>query len=105
MSVFVAARKTKEIAIRKIHGARPRDIVTLLSGVFSRWVLLANIIAWPVAYFIMSQWLMQFAYKTRMKWETFLISGVSALVVAVLTVSMQTIRASRLRSVEALKHE
>ena len=71
----------------------------------TRWVALANLIAWPVAWYIMNQWLGNFAYKTTIHWWVFILAGSIALVIAIGTVSWQAIKAATANPVEALKHD
>jgi putative ABC transport system permease protein len=105
LASFSTERRIKEIGIRKVLGASVPSVVFLLSGEFTRWVLAANLIAWPAAYWIMQGWLERFAYHTRPGLPVFLLSGVGALLVALLTVSCQSVRAARADPVESLRHE
>jgi putative ABC transport system permease protein len=105
LSAYIAVQKTKEIGIRKVLGAKPSEIVVLLSKDFSRWVLLANIFAWPAAYYASRMWLQGFAYRIRLGVGPFLIAAASALVVALLTVGFQSIKAATANPVEAIRHE
>jgi len=105
LASFVADQKTKEIGIRKVLGASVPGIVGLLSMIFTKWVLLANVIAWPVAWFAMDRWLQNFAYRVNIGIWTFLISGLMALVIALLTVSYQAIKAALANPIKAIKYE
>jgi len=105
LASFLAERRTKEIGIRKVMGARVSGIVILLSKEFSKWVLTANIIAWPIAYFIARKWLQGFAYRTSLSWTVFLVSALAALLVAVLTVSYQAIKAAVTDPIKSLRYE
>jgi putative ABC transport system permease protein len=105
LASFTALQRTKEIGIRKVLGASVSGIVLLLSKEFAKWVLLANIIAWPVAWFAMSNWLENFAYRTEISPWLFPVSGVIALIIALLTVSFQAIKAAIANPVNALKYE
>ena len=102
---FTTERRTKEIGVRKVLGASVPGIVTILSKEFVKWVLVANIIAWPIAYFTMNRWLQDFAYKTRLTIWTFIFSALFVLLIALLTVSYQSIKAARSNPVDALKYE
>jgi putative ABC transport system permease protein len=102
---YVAERRTKEIGIRKTLGASVAGMVVLLTKDFTKWILFANIIAWPVAYFAMNKWLHNFAYRIDMSWWMFALAGGIALVIAFLTVSWQAIRAATANPVEALQYE
>jgi putative ABC transport system permease protein len=105
LSAYIAAQKTKEIGIRKVLGAKAAEIVVLLSKDFSRWVLLANLFAWPAAYYITEKWLQGFAYRTRLGVGPFLLASVSALAVALLTVSVQSVKAATANPADAIRHE
>jgi predicted permease len=105
LASFTAEQRTNEIGIRKVLGASAPGIVVLLSKEFVQWVLVANALAWPAAYFIMRNWLQQFAYKTNIAGWLFAAAGGGALVVAMLTVSFQALRAAQTDPVKALKYE
>lgn len=105
LAAFMAEEKTKEIGIRKAIGASSGSILVLLSKEFTKWVLIANIAAWPLAWFVMNKWLQNFAYKTEVGVATFVISGIVALLVALLTVSYQSMRAALANPVDSLKYE
>jgi putative ABC transport system permease protein len=98
-------KRTKEIGIRKVLGASIFRIVFLLSNEFSKWVLIANIIAWPLAYYFMNRWLQTFAYRTTIGFGIFFFSGLVALVIALLTVGYQSIRAARCNPIDSLRYE
>ena len=105
LSSFSIQRKTKEIGIRKAIGAPVSSILFLLTKDFVRWVVLAFILACPIAWYSMHQWLQNFAYKTDMGWWIFAASGLLALFVALVTVSFQTIKASLQNPVDSLRYE
>jgi ABC-type antimicrobial peptide transport system permease subunit len=105
LASFTAEQRTKEIGIRKILGAKVSGLVVLLVKEFAKWVLIANIIAWPTAYFVASNWLKRFAYRTELGLEIFIISAVVALFIASITVSFQAIRAATSNPVESLRYE
>jgi len=105
LSAFTAEQRTKEIGIRKVLGASISGIVALLSKEFIKWVLLANLIAWPIAYYAMDRWLQNFAYRIGIGLWTFLLAGTLALGIALLTVSYHAIRAATTNPVEALRYE
>jgi putative ABC transport system permease protein len=105
LSAFHVGKKTKEIGIRKIHGATIPSITVMLTTEFIKWVLLANLISWPLAYFIMNQWLQDYVYRIKMGPGMFLTSAVLAILIAILTVSFQTLKAARLDPVHSLKCE
>lgn len=105
LTSFMAEQRTKEIGVRKVLGASVSGIVLLLTREFTRWVLLANLIAWPLAWYTMSEWLENFAYRVDLGWTTFALAGLAALAIAWLTVSYQAIRAALANPVEALRYE
>ena len=102
---FTAAQRTKEIGIRKVLGASVAHIVALLSKDFLKWVLIAFLVAVPIAYYAMSKWLENFAYRTAIGIETFLIGGALLLLVALVTVSYQAVRAALADPVQSLRYE
>jgi putative ABC transport system permease protein len=105
LASFTAARRTKEIGIRKVLGARVRDIVRLLVWQFSQPVLIANLIAWPVAWWMMRGWLNGFDKRVTLGPAPFLLAGSLALAVAVATVSGHAFRVARSNPVKALRYE
>jgi putative ABC transport system permease protein len=105
LSSFTAEQRKKEIGIRKVLGASVSSVTGLLTAEFVRIVLVANIVAWPVAYFVMHKWLQEFAYRITPEIGSFLLAGVTAAGIAVLTVGFQTLNASLINPVEALRHE
>jgi len=105
LAAFIAERRTKEIGIRKVMGASVKEVVFMLSRDFTKWVLLSNIIAWPVAYFVMKKLLERYAYRTHIGLEIFVLSGLAALLIALLTVSYQAIKAARTNPVDSLRYE
>lgn len=105
LASFTAESRTKEIGIRKVLGASVPGIVTMLTKQFTKWVLLANVIAWPTAYYIMSRWLKNFAYRADINIFIFIVSGLLVLAIALLTVSFQSIRAATINPAESLRYE
>ena len=105
LSAFTAQQRTKEIGIRKIAGASVSRITILLSTEFVRWVVLANIIAWPVAYVFMDNWLQNFAVRIDQSLLNFLFSAATVFVIAVLTVSILSAKAAAASPIKALRHE
>jgi putative ABC transport system permease protein len=102
---FTAEQKTKEIGIRKILGSSAMDIIVMLSWRFAKWVILANIIALPVAWFAMDRWLQNFAYRIQMGIETFLLASGIALLFAVATVSFKVFRAASANPIDSMRYE
>lgn len=105
LASFTTETRTKEIGIRKVLGASVGGIVLMLSKQFTKWVLLANIIAWPIAYYFMNRWLKNFAFRTHIDILTFVLSGLLVLAVALLTISFQSIRAATSNPAESLRYE
>ncbi len=105
LSSFMTVRRTKEIGIRKINGAKSAEIFSLLSVEYLTWVLIAIVIACPIAWYAMHGWLQGFAYRISINWSIFVLAGSLALIVAWLTVSLQSFRAAGKNPVEALRYE
>ena len=105
LAAFVAGQRTKEIGIRKVLGATEVGIVFLLSKQFTKWVVLSNLFAWPIAYYFMTKWLQRFAYQTSISVWSFLFAFIVVLFLALLTVSYQTVRAARSNPVDLLRYE
>lgn len=105
LSSYSTENRKKEIGIRKVNGATTFELVTLLTRDFSKLVLIAYVIAIPIAYYFGHLWLNDFAYQAKIGFEVYIISGMSALVIAILTVSYHTIRASRINPVKSLRYE
>jgi putative ABC transport system permease protein len=105
LAAFVAEQRTKEIGIRKVLGATSRQIVLLLSREFAAWVLISNIIAWPVAWYVMNGWLENFAFHTEMSMSYFLIAGVVTFSIASITVGFHAIKAAQANPVASMKAE
>ena len=105
LSAFAITRRTKEIGIRKTNGARIAQVLVLLNKDFVKWVVMAIVIAAPVAWIAMSRWLQNFAYRTEISWWIIIASGAIAVVIALITVSWQSWRAAARNPVEALRYE
>jgi putative ABC transport system permease protein len=105
LSFFITEQRTKEIGIRKVLGASASGIVRMLSKEFARWALLANALAWPVAYLVMHKWLENFAYRIDIGIGMFVLAGALALVIALLTVTFQSFRAATSHPADTLRYE
>jgi putative ABC transport system permease protein len=105
LAAFAVERRTKEIGIRKVMGAPATRLAVRLSREFVVLVLVANVLAWPVAYYAMSRWLEQFAYRIGLGFTPFVLAAAGALLVALLTVGTQTFRAASSNPVDALRYE
>ena len=105
LAAFTAERRTKEIGIRKVFGARSRDIVRLLAWQFSKPVIIANLIAWPAAWWVMRDWLNNFDARVDLGPAPFLIAGLLALAIAIGTIAGHAIKVSRANPIHALRYE
>jgi len=105
LAAFTAERRTKEIGIRKVLGARSRDIVRLLAWQFSKPVIIANLIAWPVAWWVMRDWLNGFDARISLGPTPFLVAGLLALVIAVGTIAGHAFKVARSNPIHALRYE
>ena len=102
---YATIKRVKEIGIRKVNGAKVYEVLAMLNKDFVKWVAIAFVIACPIAYYAMNQWLENFAYKTTLSWWIFALAGMFALGIALLTVSWQSWRAATRNPVEALRYE
>jgi putative ABC transport system permease protein len=105
LATFSAQQRIKEIGVRKVLGASVTGVVTLLSKDFIRPVIISFIIAVPIAWWAMNQWLQGFAYRINISWWIFALAGVAAILIALITISLQTIRAAVSSPVKALRTE
>lgn len=105
ITTFIVNRRTKEIGIRKVNGAKISEIMNMLNLGFMKWIAIAFIIATPIIWFVMERWLENFAYKTGLSWWIFALSGIIVLVIALFTISWQSWRAASRNPVEALRYE
>lgn len=105
LSAFTLERRTKEIGIRKVLGAKQFDILYLLSSDFTKMILLGIVISLPVSYYLADQWLANFAFHISLSWWIFVLAGLGALSVAWLTVGIQTVKAANTNPVNSLKDE
>ena len=105
LATFAAAQRTREISVRKVLGASVPNILALLSGNFLKPVVIALLVACPVAWYVMNKWLEDFAYRIDISWWIFAVAGIAALLIAMLTVSFQAIKAAIANPVKSLRTE
>jgi putative ABC transport system permease protein len=105
LASYSAEKRIKEIGIRKVLGASIRSVVSLLSIHFVKLVLIANLIAWPVAWILINKWLSDFAYRIPISWWVFAMAGVAAILIALITVSFQAVKAAVANPVNSLRTE
>jgi putative ABC transport system permease protein len=105
LSSFAAERRTKEIGIRKVLGSSVGNILILLNKDFLKLILMANVIAWPVSWILMNNWLENFPYRVGLSWSTFVLAGLLTLFVTLVTVSFQTLKASLANPSHSLRYE
>ncbi len=105
LSSFMTERRTKEIGIRKANGAKAVEIFSLLSKEYMIWVGISIAIACPIAWYVMHKWLQNFGYRITISWWVYALAGIFALLIAILTVGLQSYRAASKNPVEALRYE
>jgi putative ABC transport system permease protein len=105
MVAYAAEKRTKEIGIRKTLGCSVTQIMTLLSKELIALVLVANLIAYPIAYFSITRWLNEFPYRMDINIYTFLLSTLLAVIISLLTISYQSLKAATANPIDALKYE
>ena len=105
LALYTTERRTKEIGVRKVFGAPVLRIVFKLLAEFTQWVLLANLIAWPLAWYFIHKWLQNFAYQTQISWWFFLLPLFITMFIAITTVSWQSFRTATQNPVKALRYE
>lgn len=105
LTAFTTMQKRKEIGIRKVSGATVFQILTLINKEFLKWVAIAFVIALPISWYVMSSWLNEYAYKTAIGWEIFLIAGFVVFLIAIISVSSQAIKAAITNPVNSLRSE
>ncbi len=105
LSAFMTAKRTRETGIRRVMGATQNQILNIFLVQFSKWVIISNVIAWPVSYFLIQPWLQNFTYRIAFPFWTFIISLLLSLTVAVITVSWQAVKASRMNPATSIRAE
>ncbi len=105
LAAFIAEQRTKEIGIRKVVGASVREIVLMINRDFMRLVGIANLVAWPVAWWIMHTWLNEFAFRIPFPWWVLLVAGVVTLLIAFISISFQAVKAAEGNPVRSLRNE
>jgi putative ABC transport system permease protein len=105
LATLAVTRRTKEIGIRKVLGANVSGIVGLLSKDFAKLIIIAAVIAFPLAWWFMNDWLKDFAFRVNISWWVFIVAGASALLIALITISFQAIRAALANPVKSLRTE
>ena len=105
LASFMVLQRTKEVGIRKVIGASIFEIVSLLTKEYAKWILIANVLAWPLAWFAMHNWLHNFAYHINITIWPFLLAGLTAMGIALITVSWQTVKSATANPINALKYE
>jgi putative ABC transport system permease protein len=105
LTSFMARQRTKEIGMRRINGAKVTEVVFMLNRDFLKFIIVSMVIAVPLSFFVMKIWLRNFAYKTALTWWIFVLAGLIVFVIALLTVSWQSLRAATKNPVEALRYE
>jgi putative ABC transport system permease protein len=105
LAAFIAEQRTKEIGIRKVLGATESRIIFLFSKQFTKWVVMSNLFAWPIAFYFMNKWLQKFAFKPAISVWSFLFASLIVFVIALLTVSYQTIKSARSNPVDMLRYQ
>jgi putative ABC transport system permease protein len=105
LALFTTQQRTREVGIRKIFGSSVSKIVLLLAGDFLKWVVLANIIAWPLAWYFMNRWLENFAFRISLSWWMFLAAALIAFTIALSTILAQSLKTAIANPVDSIKYE
>lgn len=105
LSAFMTMKRKRETGIRRVMGASQNQILAIFLLQFSKWVMISNIIAWPLAFFAMKNWLQNFTYRIEFPLWTFILSLLLSLIIAVITVSWQSIKVSRMNPAESIRAE
>ena len=105
MASFMAERKKIEIGIRKVLGATVSNLFLNITKDFIKWILIANIIAWPIAYYLMNKWIQEFSYRVDIGFDVYLLGGVMTLGIAVITVGYKSLKAATSNPLDLLRCE
>jgi putative ABC transport system permease protein len=105
LSSFMMTQRTKEIGIRKANGARVINIMSLFTKYYVRWIMVSFLLAIPISYYFIHTWLKNYAYRTTISWWIFILAGIIALMIALITVGWQSWKAANRNPVEALRYE
>ena len=105
LSSFMTVKRTRETGVRRVMGASQNQILMLFLKQFSKWVLISNVLAWPLAYLAMKYWLQNFTYRVEFPFWTFIISLLLSLTIAVISVSWQSLKASRMNPAASIRVE
>jgi putative ABC transport system permease protein len=105
LAIYTAERRMKEISIRKVLGASVQNVVTMLSTDFLKLIIIASVLAFPIAWYAMSKWLQGFAFRTGISWWVFAMSAAITLAIALITISFQSIKAALTNPVKSLHSE
>jgi putative ABC transport system permease protein len=105
LASFSAQRRIREIGIRKTLGASVTNIILILNQEFLKWVVIANLVAWPIAYYLTNSWLQNFAYRINLGWWVFVSGAIAALVIAIITVSFQSVKTALINPSQAIRYE
>ena len=105
LAIFISRQRTKEVGIRRANGASVSEIIQLFNLEFIKWILLAFIIAAPIAWYAVNKWLENFAYRTTVSWWVYLLAGAIVLIISLIAVTIQTIKVARKNPVKSLRYE
>jgi putative ABC transport system permease protein len=105
LALYNTERRTREIGIRRVFGSTISEVVLMLTGKYTRWVLLANVLAWPVAWLIAREYMQMYAYRIALPFWVFILAALLVYIIALATISFQSIRAGSSNPSDALRYE